>query len=94
MKKLLVPCIYLLKGRAVSGFGQKNAFASGNVSELAMIYSDHGADSLLVFDFSKTDAEHDEAIACIKEICASSQVPVIVAGNVKRPSTPAPHRLF
>ena len=50
-----------------------------------MIYSDHGADSLLVFDFSKTDAEHDEAIACIKEICASSQVPVIVAGNVKRP---------
>ena len=36
MKKLLVPCIYLLKGRAVSGFGQKNAFASGNVSELAM----------------------------------------------------------
>ncbi len=85
MKKLLVPCIYLLKGRAVSGFGQKNAFASGNVSELAMIYSDHGADSLLVFDFSKTDAEHDEAIACIKEICTSSQVPVIVAGNVKRP---------
>ena len=66
MKKLLVPCIYLLKGRAVSGFGQKNAFASGNVSELAMIYSDHGADSLLVFDFSKTDAEHDEAISCIK----------------------------
>ena len=49
-----------------------------------MFYSDHGADRLLVFDFSSGDAEHDRSIACIKDICKSSQVPVYAAGNVKR----------
>ena len=84
MTKYFIPCLYIYKGRAVTGFGHKNVFASGNLSELSMFYSDHGADRLLVFDFSSGDAEHDRSIACIKDICKSSQVPVYAAGNVKR----------
>ena len=84
MTKYFIPCLYIYKGRAVTGFGHKNVFASGNLSELSMFYSDHGADRLLVFDFSTGDAEHDRSIACIKDICKSSQVPVYAAGNVRR----------
>ncbi len=84
MTKYFIPCLYIYKGRAVTGFGHKNIFASGNLSELSMFYSDHGADRLLVFDFSSGDAEHDRSIACIKDICKSSQVPVYAAGNVRR----------
>ncbi len=84
MTKYFIPCLYIYKGRAVTGFGHKNVFASGNLSELTMFYSDHGADRLLVFDFSSGDAEHDRSIACIKDICRSSQVPVYAAGNVRR----------
>ncbi|MDO4619581.1 MAG: bifunctional phosphoribosyl-AMP cyclohydrolase/phosphoribosyl-ATP diphosphatase HisIE [Lachnospiraceae bacterium] len=80
----LIPCIYLLNRKAVTGFGQKNLFGNGDPVELAASYSADGADSILIFDFSSTDAEHDEAIDCIREICLASQVPVYAAGHIKR----------
>lgn len=82
--KLLVPCLYLQSGRAVTGFGQRNLFGNGDVAELAHFYSDNGADELLVFDFSSGDAEHEQAISRIKEICAASEIPVMAAGNINR----------
>lgn len=84
MKKRMVPCLYMLKGKAVTGFGHKNIFGSGDLVELAKGYSDNGADEILIFDFSNTDAEHEEAIGKIKEICEAAEVPVIGAGNINR----------
>lgn len=83
-EKLLVPCLYLLKKKAVAGWGQKNLFGSGDVLELTGYYRDHGADELLVFDFSSSDEEHEEAIAMIKEICDEGEIPVIAAGHINR----------
>lgn len=83
-EKIIIPCLYLFQGQAVTGWGQKNLFDGGDVAELARFYSDNGADQLLVFDFSSSDEEHEEAIGKIKEICNASEVPVIGAGNVKR----------
>lgn len=83
-KKLLIPCLYLQAGKAVTGFGQRNLFGDGDVEKLARFYSDNGADELLVFDFSSGDAEHELAIAKIKEICTASEVPVMAAGNINR----------
>ena len=83
-EKLLVPCLYLLKKKAVAGWGQKNLFGSGDVLELTGYYRDHGADELLVFDFSSSDEEHEEAIAMLKEICDEGEIPVIAAGHINR----------
>lgn len=83
-KKLLIPCLYLQAGKAVTGFGQRNLFGDGDVEKLARFYSDNGADEILVFDFSSGDAEHGQAIAKIREICAASEVPVMAAGNINR----------
>lgn len=83
-KKLLIPCLYLQAGKAVTGFGQRNLFGDGDVEKLARFYSDNGADELLVFDFSSGDEEHEHAISRIKEICAASEVPVMAAGNINR----------
>lgn len=83
-EQLLIPCLYLMDGRAVTGWGQKNVFGSGDVEELARFYSDNGADELLIFDFSSSDKEHDTAIGKIKDICNASEVPVMAAGNIKR----------
>lgn len=82
--KLMIPCVYLQNGKAVTGFGQRNLFGDGDVEALAKFYSDNGADELLVFDFSSDDQEHEKAIGKIKEICAASEIPVIGAGNIKR----------
>lgn len=84
MKKLLIPCLYLQQGKAVTGFGQKELFESGDVIELTKHYSNNGADELFIFDFSTSDAEHDIAIGKIKEICDAAEIPVIGAGNIKR----------
>ena len=54
-KKEFIPCLYLLNGKAVAGWGQKNLFSSGDVEELTRYYNDHGADKLLIFDFSSGD---------------------------------------
>ncbi|MFR3036180.1 MAG: HisA/HisF-related TIM barrel protein, partial [Blautia hydrogenotrophica] len=83
-EKLFIPCLYLLKKKAVVGWGQKNLFGSGDVLELSRFYSDHGADELLIFDFSSTDEEHEEAIGAIKEVCSVSETPVLAAGHINR----------
>lgn len=48
------------------------------------MYSDNGADQILVFDFSSDDTEHEKAIARIKAICEASEIPVMAAGNINR----------
>ena len=84
MKKLLIPCLYMQDCQAVTGFGQKPIFESGDVLALTDYYSNNGADELLIFDFSTSDGEHDAAIGKIKEICEAAEIPVIGAGNIKR----------
>lgn len=80
----LIPCIYLLGGRSVTGFGQTNLLGDGDPVTAAREYSDRGADRLLIFDFSDGDAAHDAAIDCIREIVRTAQIPVLAAGNIRR----------
>lgn len=82
--KLIIPCLYMKKGQAVSGFGQNTTFEDGDLLRLAKEYGNTGADELLVFDFSSNDTEHEEAIGLMKKIVQEAEIPVIGAGNVKR----------
>lgn len=70
--KKLISCIYLNKENGE------------NPVELAKFYSDKGADAILVFDYSKTDKEHDASIGLLKEICRNAEVPIYAGGNIKR----------
>ena len=40
--KLLIPCLYLQSGKAVTGFGQRNLFGEGNIEYLVRFYRDNG----------------------------------------------------
>ena len=81
--KKFIPCIYLYKGNVVKGFSDSTIMDTNPVA-LARFYSDNNADELIVYDMSDGDAEHEEALDIIKEICAAAEIPVIGAGNVKR----------
>ena len=81
--KKFLPCIYLYKGDAVKGFSD-NTIIDTNPVALAKFYSDNNADELIVYDLSDGDAEHEEALDIIKEICNEAEIPVIGAGNVRR----------
>ncbi|MFV0528945.1 MAG: bifunctional phosphoribosyl-AMP cyclohydrolase/phosphoribosyl-ATP diphosphatase HisIE [Lachnospiraceae bacterium] len=82
--KQIVPCIYLYNGHTVTGWGQNTIFFEGTLEELGRTYRDKGADSLLIFDFSGSEAEHENAIENIKNICSVCEMPVTVAGNINR----------
>ncbi len=81
--KEFAPCIYLYRTNCVKSLFDVAVIAEDPV-QLAGKYCDAGADQLIVFDMSETDAEHDAALDIMKEICAKSEVDVIGAGNVKR----------
>lgn len=81
--KKFVPCMYLYKGMAVQDLENLTPITM-NPAELAKFYSDNNADELLIFDMSKGDLEHEEALGMIKHIADSIEIPVIGAGNVRR----------
>ena len=83
MKKKLIPCIYLKNKMAVAGFNDSTVIETEPL-RLVSKYCEAKADEILVFDLSKEDKEHEEAIDSIREICENSTVPVIGAGNVRR----------
>lgn len=83
MIKKIVTCLYLKDGKAIKNL-KNNEVISVNPVELAKYYSDNGSDEIIIFDLSKTDAEHDQSIGIIKEIGRVAEVPIIAGGNIKR----------
>ena len=83
MRKKLIPCIYLKDKKAVASFTDGTVISEDVVS-LAKKFCNDKADEILVFDLSKDDKDHEEALDLIHELCAAVTVPVIGAGNVKR----------
>lgn len=81
--KKFVACIYLKKGKATRGLTDSKVVSEHPV-ELALTYAAGGVDAILVFDQSENDAQHDEAIGIIREICAGAGVPIYGAGHVNR----------
>ncbi len=81
--KKFVPCIYLYHGHAVRDLNDTSVVETDPI-RLVHLYNENSADELIVFDMSESDEEHEEALDYIKEICATAEVDVIGAGNIKR----------
>mgnify|MGYP002643949339 CR=1 FL=1 len=81
--KKFTACIYLYHTHAVTNLKDMTIVDTDPV-RLAKYYSENNIDELLVFDLSEGDAEHEEALSIIKEICTVAEVDVYGAGNVHR----------
>ena len=81
--KKFVPCIYLYNGHAVRRLTDLSVVETDPL-RLVNLYNENGADGLVVFDMSQEDSEHEEALDIIKEICATAEMEVTGAGNIKR----------
>lgn len=82
-KELLVP-LYLKDQKAVQGFDDMTQYADGDAVRLSSAYDNAGADGIVVFDFSADDAQHEDAIAKIKEIARTVDIPLYGGGNIRR----------
>lgn len=83
MKKKFVASIYLYQGKAVINLNDLNTLDADPVN-LAKYYDENNIDELIVFDMSRGDQEHEEALDIIKEIASSIEADVIGTGNIKR----------
>ncbi len=81
--KKFVPCIYLYNGHAVRRLTDTSVVETDPL-RLVRLYNESNADGLVVFDLSTDDAGHEEALDILKEICATAEMEVTGAGNVKR----------
>jgi len=83
MNKNILPCLFLKNNTFVKGF-KNNEVISDDPVTYAMNLSYKGADKIVIFDLSKSDKEHDEALTCIRNIIRAVDCKVYGAGNVKR----------
>ena len=81
--KQIIPCIYLSNGLAVKSLHDRSKVSEDPVG-LASDFENHGADSIIIFDFSVNDAGHEKNLEIIKAINHTVDIPLIGAGNVKR----------
>lgn len=81
--KKFVPCIYLYHEHAVKSL-KDTSIVDTDPLRLVKLYNENNADELIVFDMSKEDEEHDAALDILKDICATAEMDVIGAGNIKR----------
>ena len=77
--KLLIPCLYLQSGKAVTGFGQRNLFGDGNIENLVRFYRDNGADELLIFDISSVEEIQTAIFSLPKRLDTSSRSEILLA---------------
>ncbi|WP_081846636.1 bifunctional phosphoribosyl-AMP cyclohydrolase/phosphoribosyl-ATP diphosphatase HisIE [Butyrivibrio sp. AE3004] len=83
MLKKFVTCIYLLHGNAVKSLENADVISDTPVL-LAEKYDNDDCDAIIIYDMSNGDAEHEESLDIIKDICGKVSCDVYGAGNVKR----------
>lgn len=82
--KKIIPCLYLKNKKAVTDFSGTAVLEDGDIIRMAKEYGNQGADKLLVFDLAQNDAEWEEGIGILREICQEAEIPVLGSGLVKR----------
>ncbi|MBR4574685.1 MAG: bifunctional phosphoribosyl-AMP cyclohydrolase/phosphoribosyl-ATP diphosphatase HisIE [Lachnospiraceae bacterium] len=83
MEKSLIACVYLKNDKLVKGFSNDTVISDDPAAYCTRL-SVNGADSIILFDLSKGDDEHEAALLNIRKITSSTDIDVYGAGNVNR----------
>ena len=85
MEKKLFAAMFIKNGKCVKDFKNHSLYQDGDAVKLAKDYEANSIDGLIIFDLSSEDAEHDRNLNVIREISRNVGIPMIGAGNIKRP---------
>lgn len=83
LKKRIIPCLDVNRGRVVKGINFKNLVDAGNPSEQAKVYSDHGADEITFLDITATSDGRNAMLNVINKTADECFVPLTVGGGVR-----------
>lgn len=82
--KKLFTHIFLKNEKAVTSLKNSRLFDDGDAVQIARLYEKNGADGLIIFDLSDSDAEHEANLDVIRKISRAVDIPLIGGGHMNR----------
>jgi len=82
LTKRIIPCLDIKDGRTVKGVNFLDIRDAGDPVELAVLYSQKGADELVFLDITATVEKRKTLVELVKRIAANINIPFTVGGGI------------
>lgn len=82
LTKRIIPCLDIKDGRTVKGVNFESIRDAGDPVELAILYSEQGADELVFLDITATVEKRKTLVELVKRIAANINIPFTVGGGI------------
>lgn len=82
LTKRIIPCLDIKEGRTVKGINFESIRDAGDPVELAVLYSQQGADELVFLDITATVEKRKTLVELVKRIAANINIPFTVGGGI------------
>lgn len=83
LKKRIIPCLDVDKGRVVKGINFLNLRDAGDPVECARRYSEEGADELVFLDITASSDKRRTMVETIKKVSEVTFIPFTVGGGIR-----------
>jgi len=83
LKKRIIPCLDVNKGRVVKGINFVNLIDAGDPAEQAKIYNDNGADEICFLDITASNENRNIILDTIKKTTERCFIPLTVGGGIR-----------
>ena len=85
--KRIIPCLDIQNGRTVKGMNFEEIRDAGNPVELAKLYSEQGADELILLDISATNEQRKTFLPIVRKVAKEVNIPFTVGGGISSVET-------
>ncbi len=82
LTKRIIPCLDIRDGRTVKGINFESIRDAGDPVELAVLYSEQGADELVFLDITATVEKRKTLVELVKRIAGHINIPFTVGGGI------------
>ncbi|MES2431514.1 MAG: imidazole glycerol phosphate synthase subunit HisF [Bacteroidota bacterium] len=82
LTKRIIPCLDIKDGRTVKGVNFVDIRDAGDPVELALLYSQYGADELVFLDITATVERRKTLVELVKKVAATINIPFTVGGGI------------
>jgi len=83
LAKRIIPCLDIKNGRTVKGVNFLGLRDAGDPVELAIRYSEEGADELVFLDITATNEKRKTLLELVREISRNITIPFTVGGGIR-----------
>jgi imidazole glycerol-phosphate synthase subunit HisF len=82
LAKRIIPCLDIKDGRTVKGINFEGLLDAGDPIELALVYSQSGADELVFLDITATNEKRKTLSELVRRIAKNINIPFTVGGGI------------